>query len=141
MKKILVLIICLAMIVSMFSPFCLAVEGNEVDEEIQPMYNVISSIAAGLKISSSGVASCIASLTGMSSPLTGKIIMELQQYSGGMWNTIMSWTESGSGGIIMEEYWTVPSGYSYRVRVTGNVYNANELLIESQYITSVTQTY
>ena len=141
MKKILVLIICLAMIVSMFSPFCMAVEIDDVEEEIQPMYTIITSLAAGVEISSSGVATCHGWVLGISSPLTGKMIMELQQLSGGMWYTIKTWTKSASTALAMEEYYSVPSGYTYRVRVTGNIYNANELLIESQYIISLTDSY
>ena len=59
----------------------------------------------------------------------------LQQYSGGQWTTIKSWSNYQYGTAVeMSESWYVASGYQYRLVSYGYVYSGGELLESTSYI-------
>ena len=59
----------------------------------------------------------------------------LQQYSGGQWTTIKSWSTYQYGTTVnLNESLYVASGYQYRLVSYGYVYSGGELLENTSYI-------
>ena len=132
MKKVITTLAIAVDLISCLAPCSLATNEYEFKEcEImEPRYEVIAHISASLNITSSGRANCGAAVTllpGYKVDLTA----ELQQKDGGRWQTIRDWEASGSNRVSVSGPWYVMPGYSYRLRVTATVYDANGNFIES----------
>ncbi len=110
-----------------------AVEGN-------PRFNYIRQARAFLNINDNGIATVQGQLSASSCDSVD-ITIKLQQYVSGSWKTISTWTETGSTRCSLEKKKAVSSGYSYRVEVVGNVYNANGKVLESHTMHSVTKYF
>lgn len=100
----------------------------------------INAIGAGLTITSSGYATCTSSLEMTYSSDTATLYMFLQRLVGGTWETVNSWTTSGSFYIAQTGYFYVTKGYTYRVRSVGYVYT-NGTLVDTDSINSYTVIY
>jgi hypothetical protein len=109
---------------------------------IHPDFISMSSISAGLSISSSGKSTCTGSVTPSSSSYTSKLTVGLQKSTGSGWSTVKTWTASGRGsaGADLVSYYYVGSG-TYRVSSTAKIYNASGTLLETQTAYSSTKTY
>ena len=98
---------------------------------IQPRWTYIASIVSKLDISESGYATLYG---GGSAPASNvnkvKVIVELQQFKNADWNTLNTWTATGSGWSVRTstKTWPVAHGDSYRLYVTFEAYNGNTLL-------------
>jgi hypothetical protein len=85
-------------------------------EGVYPNYLAIKNTSIYLSISTSGKATCSASLSTWGGYGCG-IILDLQQYKNGEWETVKSWTSTSEGmytSINKEIY--VPKGYTYRLK-------------------------
>jgi len=102
----------------------------------------MSSISAGLSISSSGKSTCTGSVTPSSSSYTSKLTVGLQKSTGSGWSTIKTWTASGRGsaGADLVSYYYVSNG-TYRVSSTAKIYNASGTLLETETAYSAQRTY
>ena len=98
---------------------------------VQPRWTYIAAIVSDLQISESGYATLFG---GGQAPATNvnkvKVIAELQQFKNSKWNTLNTWTATGSGWSVRTstKTWPVAHGYSYRLYVTFEAYNGNTLL-------------
>lgn len=126
MKKIINVVTALVLLV-----LCVLPTKAQAAEEIVPFYDNINSVYAYLSIDeSTGIASC----TGMMSaknfyPVS--VTMNLQRLSNGFWETLYTWSDSGTWSVTCDGYYAVYSGYSYRVIVQGYVYDSAGNIIES----------
>lgn len=113
---------------------------NRVDSSrgnMSIMFTYISSIYTDLTISSSGVASCTATITAYSGIDSVKISGYLQYYNNG-WITLKSWSQTTSGTYgSMAKTYSVSEGYNYRFLVYYYVYDGSNV-VES---TSGSDTY
>lgn len=142
MKKI-SLILCIVLTVSILSISALAVEpeGNDL-EPIIPEYTRVTMIAAGLDISSDGVATCSGTVAPTYSTDTVTLIVRLQYWSGNRWVNYCSWETTGSGIYVdLLETQTVTAGYSYRVRISAECVAASGNEYETVYANSYVKSY
>ena len=125
MKRILAMILVLAMLVSMLTLTVMA----EGETTIMPRYSYIDVINSRLSISSSGLASCNAN-SGFSGGASQKLICELQRYNGSTWTTVKTWTKTSTYSANIAKQYAVYSGYTYRLRTTCRVYNSSGTIVE-----------
>lgn len=59
------------------------------------------------------------------------VTVRLQVYKNGDWETLYTWSDSGTWSVTCEGYYAVYSGYKYRVIVLGYVYDSAGNIIES----------
>ncbi|MEL7648744.1 MAG: hypothetical protein AAGU76_11660 [Sedimentibacter sp.] len=140
MKKIIVLIIVLTFVLS-FSTQSLAAINGDVASIITPMYTNIASIGASLEISSLGIATCEGILTHRLNDGSCELTMKLQKLNTDKsWSTIATWTAEGLTKCSNYQYRAVSRG-TYRVAVTGKVYDSLRNLSETQSVYSIIVTY
>lgn len=112
--------------------FVLAAEESEVNIKdsaiIIPKNIAISDTECRIAISGT-TANCIGE-TYVTSAYTSKVIVELQQYNGG-WKTIKTWTKTGGVAAVINENYTINTGYSYCIKVTHKAYNSAGVEVES----------
>jgi len=108
---------------------------------ISPSFINISSSSSSLSISSQGVATVSATVTGTSGVTTkSAITAELQQYKNGTWVTIATFSvSSNSYRASLSETKSVDKGYTYRVQATvTTTYGTSK---ESHVVTSASKAY
>ena len=93
------------------------------DDAIMPMYVGVHATMVSLDIPSSGWADCYG-LIQITSGHTAELTLSLMRQSEGSatWSNVTSWTDSTYPYEIEEEYY-VSSGYTYRLKLTANVYD------------------
>ena len=108
------------------------------NDTITPRYSDIASISANLTLSnaSTGQLKCTGSATSNRATDTVKLTAKLQRYNNGIWTTIKTWTANGSGYALISKYYSVVSGYTYRLQVTTNVYSSSGTYLESATVSS-----
>ena len=106
---------------------------------VSPRFIAINAFATELSISSGGLATCEGTVT-VSSGHTCDATLEMQRKEGSTWRTIKTWTSSGRANSFNKSYYVV-SDYSYRLKLTADVYNSNGTLVESSYIYSTVEYY
>lgn len=84
---------------------------------------------AELSISDSGLATSSGTIQARSG-YTCDATLELQRKQGASWITIKEWEGSGKS-ISFKENWYVTSGYDYRIKLSADVYDTSDSLIEA----------
>lgn len=100
-------------------------------------YTRIAVLSAKLSITGS-TASCYGKVSLSYATDTADLLMELQQLQGSDWVTIKDWTTSGNAIVLLDKTYGVDSAFTYRVRVTADVYDSNGVLQESESLLSTT---
>lgn len=140
MKRIISLVI-LIIILSSFSMNIFATTDESLTEEVSPMYIHIMTLSAYIGIDKLGIATCSANMTQGLSSGSCELIMNLQKLnSDNSWNTIATWTKEGIMKCANEQFRAVSKG-TYRLSVTGKVYNGSGNLIETEIVNSISRTY
>ena len=100
-------------------------------DEVELMYTYINSVYACLTIDETlGIATCTGSVNAKNiTPV--KVIVRLQRYENGIWQTVKSWVETGTAAVSNTNRYAIYRGYSYRVYVTGYVYNSYGVVQEA----------
>ena len=134
MRKGLCLVLCLV--------FALGAVGVvHAEEDIMLCYEYVSSINASLSISS-GTAKAAGKVCSSDNLKTSITVRLQRKSSNGTWSTISTWTDSNnSGASEAGGTKTLTSGYSYRVYVTGKVYNSAGTVVETVDKYSATKSY
>lgn len=130
MKRLgLILILIISICINVFP-----VSAAEIDE-IQPLYDHIGSIYATLTINETlGIATCKGKIDA-TEIVPVKVVVRLQQYNDGKWSTVKSWNASGTASVSCIEQYAIYRGYTYRVSVTGYVYDSEGVILESGTVT------
>ncbi|WP_195941013.1 hypothetical protein [Romboutsia sp. 1001713B170131_170501_G6] len=102
------------------------VDNNMRIEDIAPRYQYISSARSNISINSSGVSTISCSALGVSGVTKIEITAYLQQYKGGRWVKIASWSGSGTNNCLVSKTKSVTKGYSYRVSAKIKVYKGTQ---------------
>ncbi len=110
-------IMCFSMAVFASPANAAPTQSSNLDIIITPMFVAITDCSVGIDDYGWGQMHCYAD-TAVQSGYTAKVTAELQRYSGGIWTTIKSWTNTASGFAVVDNSWYVTSGYSYRVKGT-----------------------
>jgi len=143
MKKTVVTILVVCML-ALTTTKAYAVSSTSFTDEniISPNYTYILLLSSGLDINSAGKAHCSGSVDASSNSYTAKLTVALQKYSNDSWQTIKSWSDSGSGqsNLIIEKYYYVANG-TYRVCTTAKIYNSSGTLLENKSVYSDEEIY
>lgn len=111
-----------------FAPSYSQAEIPSISGQVSPMFTNIRLFRTSLDISSTGKSINTASIIA-SSVDEVEIALYLQQYKGGKWTTIKSWSGSKLGiSYELEKEWNVASGYSYRLVAYGYTYSGSKLV-------------
>jgi len=138
MRKIISLIMLLIILLS-FGLQATAAESGTID--ISPMWTNLITLGTTLSIDSSGKATCTGNMTQNLSNGTCVLVMNLQKLdSNNTWYTIATWTKEGTTKCVNTTYKTVSKG-TYRLSVTGKVYNSYGNFIESGTTNSISKIY
>lgn len=116
---------CLIMLLLFTPNYAKAVELKDI-EQISPMFSYINVFQSIFDISDSGKTSNTVFLDARN---VDEVVVEayLQQYKGGSWNTIKTWSSSRNGTSCgLSKDWYVVSGYSYRLVTYRYVYQGNK---------------
>lgn len=130
-KKMIAFLLTLVMVCSVAAPFAFA-----ADEGIQPHYTRIVTFDIDLDINSRDKSTSYSRVTSGYGEDTIDLTMELQQKIDGDWETIKSWSTSGTWSVSLEKDWYVADGYDYQVLSTADIYNANGIWQETVSETS-----
>lgn len=143
MKKAFSIILCFILIISVLSISGLAIDPEENNPEpIIPEYTRVNMIAAGLDISSDGVATCSGTVIPYYQTDTITLIVRLQYWDGNGWTNYCSWETTSSGLFVdLLETQSVTSGYYYRVRVSAECVAAEGNATETVYANSYIRAY
>lgn len=113
-KKILCVIFAIISLFNICTPVCAA---SSAGDEIQPLYAVIDNTTSSISIS--GIkATCKASVTASYSTSL-KITMELQKEKSSGYETVETWTKSGTGTYLSDnQSKTINIFSTYRLKTT-----------------------
>ena len=141
MKNILKRSLCLLTAILTLCASANAVAPQEVIEDsvITPRYTYIEMTDASLTIRG-GLADCSAFVSTSSSSYDVELTMELQRNRSG-WDTIKTWSNSGSWSASVDGNWYVTSGYDYRVKASVIIKNSRGSIIEDTTFYSNTESY
>ena len=137
------MILCLVLMcgVLTISAFAVNPEGND-PEPVNPEYTRVTMIAAGLDISSTGVATCSGTVIPTYSTDTVTLIVRLQYWTEHGWTNYCIWQTTDSGAFVdLTETQSVPAGYSYRVRISAHCEPASGIPSETVYANSYVKSY
>lgn len=136
MKRVFCLILALMLVMLSVTPALAA----ENESSVMPRYSYIGKIYAGLQIGSLGLSACQANCyieNGDHVVMT----VRLRQYDGSSWTTVKTWTATDNSYAAISKNYAVPSGYTYCLRVSCNVYDASGILVETGTCYSNQVTY
>lgn len=134
MKRIITGILAFILILGMILPVSAAV-ANPITP-VEPMYDYVNLVYARLEIGEDwGMTTCTGTITAKQL-LPVKVIVRLQKLDG-YWQTIKSWSATGTGSASHTGNYAVYSGYTYRVSVIGYVYDSNGNIIETATVAHV----
>jgi len=138
MKKVITLLLSIVLVFGVITPTAFATADNDI---MHPRYSRIYSIVTDLDIDSSGKSTCNCKVRSGTATDTVDLTMELQRLENGNWNTIKTWTSSGTRLAYLAKNWYVLSGYDYQLRITAEVYDSDGNLMETQVDYSKTVSY
>lgn len=102
---------------------------------LDPRFEHLSRISAGLTISTLGRASCGGSFTiyDIYDGYDSRMTMVLEQYTDSGWEPVKEWSEdfTGAGVKMMDKGYYVSSGYRYRMTVTAEIFDSRGNVIET----------
>lgn len=126
MKRLFSVVLMLLLVISMVIP----AQAAEA-QQITPRYTYVQSIWACIDIDTTwGIATCEGEIVAKDEyPV--KVVVYLQVYKNGEWETIKSWSQQGTFSAYLCKSYAVMSGYTYRAYVEGYVYNSSDTVIES----------
>lgn len=114
------------MIITMTIP----ASATTAESTIQPRWTYLDTVYAYLNINWLGIASCEGSATA-GSLVTVEVTVRLQQLKDTGWATIKTWSATDTQSAVASGSYAVQKGYTYRVSVTGYVYDSNGNLVET----------
>lgn len=121
MKKIVSFFFLFFLVLSMALPASAAIV-----DTVDPLYENINSVVAHFSINeSTGNASCGGQVVAKSI-LPVKLVVALQRLNveGNYWETVQTWSHVDTMYASLTGQYTIPDGYTYRVRATGYIYDA-----------------
>jgi len=133
-------------IVSLMCIFALLLSGAYAalpgGDTIKPQYIYVSEISSGLTMTATGRASCSCDVRVEASTYPTTLTMYLEQSSDGVnWDEVKSWSTSGYVLLGLSHDWYVVPGYTYRTRAVAEIYNTNNVLVETVERTSQEYDY
>ena len=131
-SKKLILSLCLLLVFCMLTPMAMAYDEPTTPEDnpIEPdPYTYIHSVDIYFDIASNGLTDDYCQVYIPNGNCTCNLYMHLQRWndSTNQWETIKSWSTSGSDTITLEKEWYVASGYLYQLKCVMHVYNSGLL--------------
>lgn len=126
MRRLSCLILTAILLCTLVTPALAATEN-----EIMPLWDTINTVYACLTINeTTGIATCTGTVSAKNN-YSVEVDVALQILENGSWRTLKTWSASGTWDASCTKYYAVYRGYTYRVYVTGYVYNSSGAIIES----------
>ena len=95
-----------------------------------PRYSYTHSIYANIDIDTTwGIATCTGEVIADSN-VPVKVVVYLQVYKNGTWETEKSWEATGTFSAYLSKVYAIYKGYEYRAYAVGYVYNNNNAIVE-----------
>lgn len=140
-------IVCILLAMCCFAGSCvvgavdLPTRKENVTTYATSRYKKLAMISAGLDISKSGYATCTSDAT-LARGYDVELTIDLLEFDNGKWNSIKSWTTTGSGilGASLDKSYWVAKG-TYKVKATAVVTDANGNYIETATLDSTIEEY
>lgn len=128
----------IAFLVALLFAFCVNVPvmavAIEEDSSVQPRWSYLNYIGGRIDISSSGIASVLATVQASGTVKKISAVVSLQQQKSGVWTEIKSWTVTRDTYIAnVSKSWPVAHGYNYRIVVTGKAMSGSATLEQASY--------
>ena len=123
-------IICLFLVLFCVSSMFLSAAAATLEDEIQPRWSYLNSVAADLDINWLGVATCTGSAVARDS-VTIELCIYLQQRTQSGWETLRTWTSTGEVSSGVQGQYAVYKGFTYRVIVSAVVYDIQGNILET----------
>ncbi len=140
MKKIVRLIVLLSILLALDSQ-AFAYTQDLADAEVSPMYIHLMTLSSSLDIDKLGIATCTAKLVQNLGDGSSELIMNLQKLnSDNTWSSVHTWTKTGLKTCSDSQYKLVSKG-TYRLFVTGKIYDSDGKFVEAGTIYSINKTY
>lgn len=124
MKKLTAILLVTITIFSMVSP---------VAATVTPRYTYTETVSAYIDIdTTSGVAHCRGDCVAYDAvKVEVKVYLQRYNESTSSWDTLKTWVAENTGIAAVDAYYSISSGYKYRVRTVGYVYNSDGTLVET----------
>jgi hypothetical protein len=141
MKKLVSIVFSVILIFSVIAPAYAEDLETPVEDPIIEEYQGIRYITADISISGSS-ATCYGVVDGRSS-YSYSMTVYLQKLSGSNWNSIASWSATGSGnlGVSLTKAKNGLTSGTYRCKVYVSVYDSNGQFVESATVCSRSSSY
>lgn len=132
MKKVCFAIVLALVICFTAVPFeASAMVETPVTDQVEPRFVAINSIYSLLKIEeSSGIATCVGEACAKEM-VPVEVVVQLQRLEDGVWNTLYTWSNTGTLFASMSGNYCVPRGYTYRTKTIAFVYDNDGNIVES----------
>lgn len=132
MKKILcALVVALTLCMTVTPINALAATEEPFEGTIAPRFTAINSIYALLKIDEGvGIATCVGEMQAKEM-VPVKVVVQLQRLESGTWNTLQTWSNTGTFYATKAGSYAIAKGYTYRTKTIAFVYDTNGNIIES----------
>lgn len=118
LKKSISVILCLVMIFSVFSvSFVSNAAIVDNDNQVMPLYTTIAGYGAAFEVSGLKATASVSLTSQVSTTL--KITIYLQKETSSGYETVKTWTKTGTGyALLLEESATINVFYNYRIKAT-----------------------
>ena len=136
MKKLVSIVFSVILLISIITPAYAEELDTPVEDPIIEEYQGIRYITSDISISGSS-ATCYGVVDGRSS-YSYNMTVYLQKLSGSNWNSIASWSATGSGnlGVSLTKTKSGLTSGTYRCKVYVSVYDSNGQFVESATVCS-----
>lgn len=141
MKKLVSIVFSVILLISIITPAYAEELDTPVEDPIIEEYQGIRYITSDISISGSS-ATCYGVVDGRSS-YSYSMTVYLQKLSGSNWNSIASWSATGSGnlGVSLTKTKNGLTSGTYRCKVYVSVYDSNGQFVESATVCSRSSSY
>lgn len=132
MKKIRrAIIIALAICLTIIPMNASAATEDPFTDAVEPRFTAINSIYSLLKIDeSAGIATCVGEMQAKEM-VPVKVVVQLQRLENGVWNTLQSWSNTGTFYASKAGSYAIARGYTYRTKTIAFVHDTDGNIIES----------
>lgn len=132
MKKIrCAIVIALALCLVIIPVDALAATEDSFTDVIEPRFTAINSIYSLLQIDeSAGIATCVGEMQAKEM-VPVEVVVQLQRLENGVWNTLQSWSNTGTFYATKAGSYAIARGYTYRTKTIAFVYDNDGNIVES----------
>lgn len=131
MKKICCVFIALVLCLTVIPVNVSAATMDSLTGTVEPRFTAINSIYSLLQIDEKlGIATCVGEMQAKEM-VPVKVIVQLQRLENGVWNTLQTWSNTGTFYATKAGSYAIARGYTYRTKTIAFVYDNDGNIVES----------